>query len=118
MQIRDIHMKNSIVCLLLYFFLFFMLYHSVCLAQSQPATTQSFDAVQDVAPVSTWKDLLSQPVMRLRGGLEVRLGVERRRCTVGEGVLIYCLSKGFVPEAIDDGYRLGPLGIDQAPDLY
>jgi hypothetical protein len=69
--------------------------------QPRPAT---------LAVVKTWKDLQAQPAFDLGDGVKVRLGLEGDKAPQYGGVLLYCLTEGYVPANSGSGREpLGPV---------
>ena len=47
--------------------------------------------------VKSWEDLRAAPAIDLQGGVKIRLGLEAARIPQWSGVLVYCLTEGYVP---------------------
>jgi hypothetical protein len=62
--------------------------------------------------VKTWKQLQSLPALDVGGGVKVRLGLEAAKAPRWGGVLLYCLTEGFLPPEGGDGKEpLGPVHV-------
>jgi hypothetical protein len=68
------------------------------------------DTPARIPVVKTWKQLQSLPPIDVGGGVKVRLGLEAAKAPRWSGVLLYCLTEGYLPPEGGEGkVPLGPV---------
>lgn len=74
---------------------------------------QETENVHEIAAVTTRGELFAQPKIDLGKGVRVRLGMEAKECSLGGGVLLYCLTEGYLPDSGWEGEsRWGPVRLE------
>lgn len=78
-----------------------------------PAIGEAEKELPGIAVVTTRGQLFAQPKIDLGKGVSVRLGMEAKECALGGGVLLYCLTDGYIPDSGWEGEsRWGPVRME------
>ncbi len=80
------------------------------------ATVADAQAPAKIAAVRTWGELAAQPLLTLKDGSKVRVGLEAREATRNGAFLVYALVEGKEWEASAEPSSLGPLHLEWSPD--
>jgi hypothetical protein len=81
-------------------------------AELKRASAASSETLRSLPVVKTWRELLDCPVIELKSGPKVRLGIEALKAPHGSTPLLYACVENYEPHIREDEHQLGPLHVE------
>ena len=74
---------------------------------SYTSATQRTDEPYPIQAIQKWHHLVNQKPIRQKN-INAKLGVSSTRVSAGSGLVLYCMTEGYTPQAVNKSHSIGP----------